>query len=516
MKKLNKYQSKNRRFFNLLPALVLFLAGLVSCDDEESNPYIHINPFEAIQISNNGAEVLLTVDANVDWTFNTDENWVTGTVTAEGIMLKADPNSNGSSRRALLRIVSTEYPIANKLLSVVQGATFLEIKPAFVPQLKADGVSVNIAVETNAEDWKVSVTEGDWLTVAQSATGFTLTAPKNEGRTSRTAVLTVGSVRYEQEQTLEITQGANFVPYLSVTPAGNQNIPSAGGNTTLTVDTNVDDWECVSDNTWLTVEKSAGAVKISSNKYYGTSRTATLTFSSATYPALNTQVQVSQTGSTYTVTSNLFTDDFSWVGNAFTGSTSKDACSPVLTTTTNESQFSNWASFFGTTNGWTSTATLNGSTTSPWIYSRYQYCKFGRANNSADIISPKITVTGTKTVLVSFKAVAYANGETNKDFTLTVTGGGEIQAVVKTGKDNAGVDCFGEVTPQGAHFVIGNYWVTNAATNWGDEYAVRSFIITGFTSNTQIHFIGDESYQARAITGNRRYGFDDVVIDIIE
>jgi len=502
-------------------AISLLTAGLFfACNsDEETNPYIRINPFEAVQVSNDGAQVEMTVEANIDWTYSTDASWLTIEPVSGGLRITAEPNTGLLQRRALLNIASAEHPIASKTLSIVQGETFLTLKPGVLPRLKADGQTFNVNVETNAGDWQVEVTDGaEWLTAAKSAAGFVLTAKQNNGRTERTGSIKVSSVIYNREILLDVTQNVNFIPYVNVQTA--VVFDKNGGAKDIAVDTNIEDLTLASFDLpyWLAAEKTAVGLKLTAAKQYSPARSYTMTVISPTYPEISVDITVSQTGS-YTVVSSIFVEDFDWVGNA-SETANKGVNSENLSTDSPQSEITYWANDFGTDHGWTSTPTLNGTTNRPWVYSRYHHVKMGRANNSADMISPKVTVTGSKTVLVTYRCAAHSASETNYDFTITVTGGGKIVDVIKTGKDNNGVVCFGEVTPQGAHFVIGNKWVTlangGAVSNWGDEYALRSFVIEGFTSNSQVHFIGDESYQARAVTGNRRYGLDDVSIEEIQ
>jgi hypothetical protein len=422
------------------------------------------------------------------------------------------------TRRTLLHIKSDKHPVANKSVSIVQGATMLKLVPAGFPPLNADGETVSLKVETNAEDWTVT-TADNWLTASKNADVITLTAAPNDGFTERSSSFTVASQKYMQKQTVEITQLVNFVPYVKL-GLSVATFDRNGSSVDVAIETNIADLTVETVPLWITIAQTSTGVKLSSGKCYAPKRNATLKFVSATYPEVTAELPLTQTGS-YTFKENIFTDDFNWVGNA-SETANKGDNSENLTTDSPQSEITYWANDFGTDNGWTSTPTLNGSNNRPWIYSRYHHVKFGRSGNSADMISPKVTVSGTdtKTVLVTFRCVAHSATETNRDFMITVTGGGKIVDVLKTGLDNTGKECLGEVTRQGAHFVIGNYWIAlssgGAVSNWGDDYALRSFVVEGFSSDTQIHFIGDETYQPRAITGTRRYGFDDVTFDVIE
>ena len=130
------------------------------------------------------------------------------------------------------------------------------------------------------------------------------------------------------------------------------------------------------------------------------------------------------------------------------------------------------------------------------------------------MITPKLTaIVGTQDIIVSFKVVGWDATADLKDFTVRVEGGGTITQILKKGKGADDVECLGEVTPEGAYFYICNRWNNNnMLVNWGEDYAERSFVVEGATAETQIYFVGDGSYNARAFTGNSRFGFDDVLI----
>jgi hypothetical protein len=503
MKNFNKYQFNIRRVFSLIPAATLFLllAGGTSCKEETDNPYIHINPFEMVQVANNGAEAFLAVETNLeDWTFVADGDWLTGSVTAEGILLKAEPNPNGSDRRTLLHIVSAAYPIANKSVSVIQSFTYLNIKPENLPPLSANGTEVDINVDTNAEDWTVNVTEGDWLTAAKSANGFKLTAQKNEGYVSRTAVVTVSSTIYEIERIMEISQIADFKPYLTITPATDQTLPRNGGQLDITVDTNIDDWDFTVDS-WLTGEKTATGIRLTFEKYYGSNRTGTLTVSSPAYPETDVRIQLSQTGG-YTVKGNIYKEDFNWLDGPVTiwGTAAEGGHLA-------EVALASWNNTFQKGGEWTKT----GSTEIAW--SRAGWVKVGRSGRCGDLISPAITtIQGLRDVKVSFKACGFLSASGAKDPT-SAAGDSKYMSVE--------VEVLGPGTIiETAQFPVSNFpdHTITAGDNWqARTEALRSFIIVGISSETKIQFkMGRDIGTTTADGATYRFGFDDFQIDEIE
>ena len=341
-------------------------------------------------------------------------------------------------------------------------------------------------------------------------------ALNNLAEGTRTASVSITSLLAGARFSVDLRQMSNYLVNFSLsTTEPVVEFDGDGDELTITVTTNVSDWQVdwqvESIQNWLIVERTGTSVVVSAEKNHsGSERAALLLFTSENFPAINTSIEITQDIGTPAVV--IFEDDFSWLGIE----TATLPASPVnLGSTSGERAFNSWAADFGA-HGWTSTPTVNGSNNAPWHYSRYQYVKYGRGGNSADLITPKLAnIVGVQDIIVSFKLNAYVGSAGNEitDFTIKVTGGGTITEILKVGKHTVtGVPCHGVVTQQGAHFIACNDWEDGSALNWDPDYSERSFVVTGATSETQIHFIGDGTYQARQIAGNRRFGFDDVLI----
>jgi hypothetical protein len=516
----NKYPFDSRKLCRLLStaALVLLLAGMASCKNEDDN-YINTDPGVTVQIANNGAETLLSVNANVDWSFNTDDDWLTGTVTAGGILLRAMPNPNFNARQTFLHLVSARHPAANKSVPVIQDFTFFKPNPSVIPQLDAAGAVVNVAVETNITDWTVNAAEAGWLTVAKSNGGFTLTASKNEGRAVRSTEVVVSSTPFKLERrVLEISQGANFIPYLNIEPSDNLNMSWEEGTATVEVTTNVDDWAYSPGSNWIQISKTGNILTLTIAANQLKERTTTLQFTSVEFPDVNKQLRVTQSGFI------VFEEDFSFL----TGGMSDD-----IFIATNEKRFDSWATTYGTTNGWTSTPSPDqGGTVAPWIYSRNGYPKFGKTSYNGDLITPKLSaIEGVKNIQVTFKACGYTsagNATTvgTRDpiqYTNGATGG---HADVP---NELNIEIIGPGTASQTQFIINNYPDDNRRLHgpgwlWQmDPAAIRTFVITGATADTQIRFIAGKKVGISTNDGTTngtyytyRHGLDDVLIHLIE
>ncbi|MDR2472876.1 MAG: BACON domain-containing protein, partial [Tannerella sp.] len=102
------FQIKSRIF----PALMIMMGFVAfsACYEDEADPFIRINPFEALQVDNNGAEAVISVDANIEWNVSVDDAWVKFEQTAQGINVTAEANANAMTRRTLLHIKSDKHP----------------------------------------------------------------------------------------------------------------------------------------------------------------------------------------------------------------------------------------------------------------------------------------------------------------------------------------------------------------------------------------------------------------------
>lgn len=230
--------------------------------------------------------------------------------------------------------------------------------------------------------------------------------------------------------------------------------------------------------------------------YYLTDRIATLSVSAG---SRQESIEVSQLKKSGTP---LFYEDFSWLTY---GSTE-------TYTTTGETAYNSWTTE-EKGRGWTSTPVEDtGGTLGAWLYARPGFVKLGKTNVGGDLISPKLSsIAGTKTIVVSFKAICYVSasaGETagSYDFNelnMEVLGAGAISRIVEYGSDPAplyrGMSGSSEsgLSATGAQFWIGAYpsnqtgWPNPAGYNiWDPDYVTRTVEITGATADTQIRWIG--------------------------
>lgn len=355
------------------------------------------------------------------------------------------------------------------------------------------GITQSFTIRSNRPWQLVAQSEGDWVKVFPDegdADGlFKIIVSGNSTFVTRTMDYAIIVDGEEQTVMFRVDQEAN-VPYITVPAA--VTIPSAGGDFTIDVSSNVSWTYSLSDASWLT-EKTVTSTRITLTAAENTSidpRSVTMTLTAPDYPAVSEVVALNQSPGTV-----LLEENFNWLtyGNV------------VFYTTTGETRIDSWTQA-EKDRGWTSTVnTTAGSGSTPLCYARPGFVKLGKTSYGGDLISPKLTkMTGTQNLKVTFKAIPY----------MTATG---------TKDDNfLNVSVIGPGTVSQAQFIIGNWPVypTSGAdlyciSMWSEPVATRTFNVTGATSDTQIKFLGYDYYLLGVGAGKNRIFLDDIKVEII-
>ncbi len=381
------------------------------------------------------------------------------------------------------------------------GEPYFNFKDA-TEQTNPTGYNVGFAGNTSGQkyiirsnkSWKITEqTENDWVRFFPNegdADGIVkIIVQENKTFTNRSMQFAFVVDGEEQPVLFTVDQDA-ATPYLTVTDAAaGKNINQIAQDVKITVASNVD-YTYSSNASWLTYSNTVTAQK-SVDLYFSatanegtTSRTGVITFTCTQFPALNVSLTVKQEGKSEG-TIILF-EDFSWLnyGNA------------VFYTTTGETRYDNWtAEEKG--KGWTTT--VNPFYNNYALYSRIGFIKLGLTSYGGDLISPKLSaITGTKNLLVKFKAVPYMTAAGTKD-------------------DNTlRVSLIGPGTISTSTFTIDNWpnYTTDPTCTaiWAAQGTERSFTITGATSETQIKFLGGD-YQLTGVgAGKNRIFLDDIKV----
>lgn len=368
----------------------------------------------------------------------------------------------------------------------------IEGNPTGVTAPKA-GITQNFTVRSN-RPWKlVAQSEGDWVRIfpdeGEDDGIFKVIVNENQAFDARSMNFAILVDNEEMPVMFRIDQDAN-VPYITVVPA--VTIPSAGGDITVSVTSNVSWTYSLGSNAWLT-EKTVSANQVILTAAENTSidpRSVTMTLTATQYPAVTATVALNQSPGTVVIEEN-----FNWLtyGNV------------VFYTTTGETRIDSWTQA-EKDRGWTSSVnTTSGSGNTPLCYARPGFVKLGKTGYGGDLISPKLSkITGTQKLRVTFKAVPYMTAAGTKDDNFLM------------------VSVIGPGTVSQTQFTIDNWPVypTSGAdayciSMWSQPAASRSFTVTGATSDTQIKFLGYDYYLVGVGAGKNRIFLDDIKVEII-
>ena len=361
------------------------------------------------------------------------------------------------------------------------------------------GISQSYTVRSN-RPWKiVAQAEGDWVRAFPDEGDddgiFQIIVNENNSFNARTMNFAFVVDGEEQAVLFRVDQEGSE-PYLTVTDIESGiNIIQAAQDVVINVKSNVE-YSYSSDADWLTFTKAeAAGVTFTDLTFSATAnedddaRIANVAFTCAEFPALNVNMVVTQDGKSEGTI--LLFEDFNWLNYS----------TQIFYNVTGVVRYDYWTPE-ELAHGWTST--LNPASGDHPLYALIGCVKLGKTSYGGDIISPKIPeIVGTQDLLVKFKSVPY-------------------QTKAGTQDDNfLNISIIGPGTLSQSQFIIDN-WPSYPADEaeheaycaafWDEPEAVRSFTITGATSETQILFLGGDYALSGVGAGKNRIFLDDITI----
>ena len=372
--------------------------------------------------------------------------------------------------------------------------------PYFTIEGNPTGLSVSLAAKTQSyvvrsnRPWQVvAQSEGDWVK-AFPAEGeddgiFKIIVTENNTFNARTMNFAFIVDGKEQPVLFRVDQEKSIPSLVIDGIVAGKNINQTDQEVKINVKANVA-YTYSSDAAWLTFTTANVGTTGTELVFAATaneglnSRIANVSFTCAQFPELNAKLVVTQEGKSEGII--VLFEDFNWLAYG----------SAIFYTTTGETRFDSWTE----TKGWTSTVnTVTGSGTTVLCYARQGFIKLGKTTYGGDIISPKLaSISGTKNLLVKFKAVPYMTAAGTKDDNTLI------------------VSLIGPGTISKSSFTIDNW--PNYATDptctaiWADIATERSFTITGATSETQIKFLGLDYALSGVGAGKNRIFLDDIKV----
>lgn len=373
------------------------------------------------------------------------------------------------------------------------------------PYFNIEGNPTGLTVDTKAKTQSYVVRSNrPWQVVAQSEVTWVKVFPAegdddgifqiivNENTTFDPRTMKFAFVVDGKEQPVLFTVNQDkAIPYVTISDIAGKNINTTAQDVKINVKANVA-YTYSSDASWFTFKKADVGTTGTDLTFTAaantntTSRSANVSFVCAQFPALNATLVVKQEGKSEGTI--VFFEDFSWLNYGVN----------IFYTTTNETIIDSWTQA-EKDKGWTSTPTFTGTKNESCCYARTGFVKLGKTSYGGDLISPKLsTLSGTKNLLVKFKAVPYMTAAGTKDDNILV------------------VSVIGPGTVSTSSFTIDNWpnYATdpNCTAIWADIATERSFTITGATSATQIKFLGRDYLLTGVGAGKNRIFLDDIKV----
>lgn len=246
--------------------IFLFLAvaaAAIACKPEETvTPEVNVlTEASALVIAQEGGEVLIDFDANVDWTAEFKDastaTWCSlspksGAAGANKVKVVAIEN-DGNNNREVVVVIKAQTAQAEVTVSQLQKDAL--VAGAATLEVAAEGGEVKLQLGHNV-DFEVK-TDADWLTYvptkAYTETELVFEAAANTALEGRTAKITITAGALKQEIT--VNQAA-FVPVFEM-DATELWLPVEGGSAELNITANFE-YTVTVESDWLTMTNEGG------------------------------------------------------------------------------------------------------------------------------------------------------------------------------------------------------------------------------------------------------------------
>ncbi len=166
-------------------------------------PTITIEP-ESLNFTIEGGTQEIAIDANFEYTYTTDADWLTIDKSENGISVTVPNYVEVEERTAEITISSEKYGVS-EVVKVTQGA--------FVPELTIEPESLVFTFEGGTQEIVITAnfeyefsTEVNWLTIEKSDKGVNITATPNTKFKESTAEITISSEKYSTSKNISVTQ----------------------------------------------------------------------------------------------------------------------------------------------------------------------------------------------------------------------------------------------------------------------------------------------------------------------
>ena len=243
----------------ILILLAIGIVGFTSCKEELVQVYsISIEPTE-LSFNSGGGEETVSVTSTADWELSGDSYWCyaseySGKGDAE-IIFTADPNEDSESNRSATFTFISGDKKATLTVTQEKKEYSISIEPKEL-KFGAEGGEQEITV-TSSDEWEVKG-ESDWcdLSLTSGKNGDKVTfSVDSYTNTEEARTATYTFICGDKEAELKIEQEAK-VYSISVEPTELTYI--AAGEEKIVNITSSDEWEFLSNKSWITASKKTG------------------------------------------------------------------------------------------------------------------------------------------------------------------------------------------------------------------------------------------------------------------
>lgn len=282
-----------KKLYYLLVALMgVYMVACVKDENmDNGRPAPNEPAVDKITLSQQTIEVgfepdIYTIDVTspYSWKAESDNDWIvvdskTGIAGTEQLSFSIARNEEEKVRKGTIAVKNSDFNLITE---------FYITQIAFVPEIfitpstlcfSIDGGEECVAVIANFKH--NATTDADWLTIAKTGEGYTITAPGYFEVEERTAEVVVFSEKYNVSKSIAISQNA-FEPILNVEDKSVLVFDYKGGEQSILVESNFE-YGIATDADWVTLSKTTTGVLVIASVNRSDARTANVTISSAKY-----------------------------------------------------------------------------------------------------------------------------------------------------------------------------------------------------------------------------------------
>lgn len=289
-----------KQLFSILFAFVLILT---SCEVNEDKPA----PIE-LKIELSEQTVVLGCESQECTVSVTSPDFWVATTQSEWIAISNDSGIKGTNELvfSVAENKEVEGRVGTILVQNLAGTLNAELcveQRAFVPseillssntlQYGFDGGSIDVAISANFE-YEI-VANCDWMTLEPISNGIMVVVEPSVVCQKRTTEIVIYSQKYDVSKSIAVEQ-APFVPYLEIEAVSTLDFDYEGGVKSLSITSNFE-YEIVSDDDWVTIEKTATGIDVTVKPIYpvlNIPRATSFLISDTLYDCGQTEILISQ------------------------------------------------------------------------------------------------------------------------------------------------------------------------------------------------------------------------------